>query len=574
MPKRALSTDSQNRLLRGIQVAGASERAVHELWNIFHDEDEQISRGFFTDMVEEGLAPWKEVTSAVSFKSEDGHQQEIRITDLRRYLEKVCLESTCFREALIKASSGTGSLTPVLYCDEATAGNVLAVDKARKAALFYMGYIECWHLLKHEAMWIPLCCVQSQCVATLQGGLSRIMSWMVEHFLCEEFTNGFLAHPDLTIKHAQKAFFLGDLDAVRAVYSLKGSAGLRCCILCKNVVKAHSGVVEHDPYFVEISAASGFDPNSDLEIFSICDTLSHCRNKSELAQREKVSGITYDPDSLMLSPENRGKLPPSNILNDYMHVYLCNGVASWEIALLVEKICSHTNLTRELLSGAAVAAGWRGTSDSIKCRPHYVPGLFHERMFGDGLYKGQAHQTAAIVPLLRYYLDTVVGPSGQLPTDVIESFTCLSNCVSFISKLSLLMRRISEKETQHLDRLQRLHQQLFAKVYPDHIKPKHHVRFHLPEQFLKTGVFLSCECLESRHKQYKSGVANHQRSTIKNFALFSRRVLLRFLQINLKFLQEKGLAFWQLAPPIQEATLDDKLSLATMTLMTSERCFT
>ena len=574
MPKRALSTDDQSRLLRGIQVPGASERAVHELWNIFRDEDQHISRGAFTDMVEQGLAPWYDVTSAISFETKDGSQQEIQIVDLKRCLEKLCLESGCFREALIRATSGTGSLTPVLYCDEATAGNVLAVDKARKACLFYMSYIECWHLAKHEAMWVPLCCVQSHCVAELKGGLSRIMSWMVEHFLAEEFTRGFLAHPTLTIKHAQKAFFLGDLDAVRAVFSLKGSAGLRCCIQCKNVVKARSGVIEHDAYFVEISAATGFDPSTDHEVFSVCDSFCNCRTKNELAQREKVSGITYDPDSLLLSQEHRGKLPPSNILNDPMHVYLCNGIASWEVALIMEKICDHTQLTRQLLSETAVAAGWRGVSASIKCRPYYVPGLFHERMFGDGLYKGQAHQTAAIVPLLRYYLDTVIGPSGQLQKDVIESFTCLANCVSFIRELSQLMGRISEREAQHLDQLQRLHQQIFVKVYRDQVKPKHHVRFHMPQQFQKTGVFLSCECLESRHKQYKSGVATHQRSTVKNFALFSRRVLLRILQMNFKLLQEKGLPFWELAEPIQEASLDDKLALATMTLRTSERSLT
>jgi hypothetical protein len=39
---------------------------------------------------------------------------------------------------------------------------------------------------------------------------------------------------------------------VRAVYCLKGSAGLRPCLLCKNVLKLNSELTAHDAWFVEI----------------------------------------------------------------------------------------------------------------------------------------------------------------------------------------------------------------------------------------------------------------------------------------------------------------------------------
>ncbi|CAK9073467.1 unnamed protein product [Durusdinium trenchii] len=266
-------------------------------------------------------------------------------------------------------------------------------------------------------------------------------------------------------------------------------------------------------------------------------------------------------------------MPPSHILFDFMHCYLCNGVASWEVGLLMEKICTGTDITREVLGIAAKEAGWRGTAASGKNRPSYLPALWHERLFGDSLYKGQAHQTAAIVPLLRYYLEEVFRPSTQLPTEVVSSFSRLANCVAFIRYLNNRMEKISEREAKHLDELQRQHQQAFVQAYPDSIKPKHHIRFHLPEQYLKTGIFLSCECLESKHKQYKSGVAQNQRSTCKDFAQFSSSVLQRLLQKNLKLLQDKGLPFWQLMPPIHDASLDDKLAFVTLNLTTSESCY-
>ena len=161
MPKRALSTEDQAKLRRGLLVPGASDRAVHELWNIFHDDDQQISRGVFTDLVQQELSPWEDVTTRVLFDCYDGTQQEIYMVNLRPLLEKLCLEPPPFRDALQRASAGTGRLTPVFYCDEATAGNILNVDKSRKASLFYLSWLEAWHLLKHEAMWCPIACVQT-----------------------------------------------------------------------------------------------------------------------------------------------------------------------------------------------------------------------------------------------------------------------------------------------------------------------------------------------------------------------------------------------------------------------------
>ena len=191
MPKRVLQQDTRRKLARGLTVPGASERAVHELWNVFHDEDERISRGCFTDVVEEELGPWKQVTDPIKFDTHDDTQQEIHMVNLRKYLEKLCLDSLPYREALMKAAQGTGYLTPVLYCDECTAGNVLSADKSRKSCLFYLGYLETWHLLKHEVLWIPFACVQSQCINTLQDGVSRLLCHMVEQITNAEFTAGF-----------------------------------------------------------------------------------------------------------------------------------------------------------------------------------------------------------------------------------------------------------------------------------------------------------------------------------------------------------------------------------------------
>ena len=144
-------------------------------------------------------------------------------------------------------------------------------------------------------------------------------------------------------------------------------------------------------------------------------------------------------------------------------------------------------------------------------------------------------------------------------------------CLVFLRKISYSLDKLTLNEKKHLDHLQRLHMQAFTKAYAMHVKPKHHVRFHLPEQFLKIGFALSCEVLESRHRQYKSGIGNRQFSTVANYSQFSSSVLVRLLHENFVLLQTSGLPFWELKPPIQEASAEEKLTVAALDLQTSER---
>jgi DNA primase catalytic subunit len=68
MPKkRPLDDEDRQKLARGLQVHGASERAVHSLWNIFCD-DKRVGRGTFTDVVQEEFKPWQDVTTQVPFE--------------------------------------------------------------------------------------------------------------------------------------------------------------------------------------------------------------------------------------------------------------------------------------------------------------------------------------------------------------------------------------------------------------------------------------------------------------------------------------------------------------------------
>ena len=99
-----------------------------------------------------------------------------------------------------------------------------------------------------------------------------IYFWVMKEILANTVNSimesGFTGGEDLYFRQSQRAYYLGDHDAVRAAFSSKGSAGLRPCTLCKNIVKNKSGIVEIDPCFMELGATENFDLSSDAEIFN------------------------------------------------------------------------------------------------------------------------------------------------------------------------------------------------------------------------------------------------------------------------------------------------------------------
>ena len=75
MPKRALGEKDDEKLKRTLNVRGASERAVGEIWNIIQPEEKQISRGSLLRAQDENLSQWRAAMTDVAFKTEDGSEQ-------------------------------------------------------------------------------------------------------------------------------------------------------------------------------------------------------------------------------------------------------------------------------------------------------------------------------------------------------------------------------------------------------------------------------------------------------------------------------------------------------------------
>lgn len=131
--------------------------------------------------------------------------------------------------------------------------------------------------LAHEAAWHPVGFIQHIEATEAVGGFGAVFKAFVSFLQKQRLELGialsFDDRPRMLV--AKITTWIGDFDAQRMSFDAKGSAGLRCCLLCRNVLKRNSGVSEIDPTFVEVDCCKPelFIPQSDSDIFSLYDDL-------------------------------------------------------------------------------------------------------------------------------------------------------------------------------------------------------------------------------------------------------------------------------------------------------------
>eukprot|EP00435_Cladocopium_sp_Y103_P009622 s674_g2.t1 len=224
------------------------------------------------------------------------------------------------------------------------------------------------------------------------------------------------------IKH-----WIGDLDALKQSLDSKGSAGMKVCMKCKNVLKRESGVPKVDPYFVEVSSSNmeKFDPQTYSDIFLVYDNLLEQQkvlNKTKFGKLEMATGFVANCHGFLASKEARLYCPPSCWLLDVMHLYYSNGCASWEVVLLVEQIQRH-GISLGLLQEVFQTTEWKRRHSS-KNSPSFRKSLVHESMFSGESYRGSAEDLKALLPLLYFHVEETLGRAGHLKSE-LKSFTLL-----------------------------------------------------------------------------------------------------------------------------------------------------
>ena len=141
----------------------------------------------------------------------------------------------------------------VLYADEVVPGNQLASVNSRKIWVMYFSFLECGLHLHNELAWAPLLAEPSIDLKHVDGGISQIFGASVKSFFggnTFDLERGgiVLTGPDGSrIRfYAKLGMIVQDGGAHKLIWSCKGDAGARLCMLCLNLVSKTSKLTDHD----------------------------------------------------------------------------------------------------------------------------------------------------------------------------------------------------------------------------------------------------------------------------------------------------------------------------------------
>jgi hypothetical protein len=211
----------------------------------------------------------------------------------------------------------------VIYGDEIVPGNVLRPDNRRKAFCIYVTIKELGHQrLKDASCWLPLAVLRTVVTKDVAGGIPAAFRVMLRRlFLVEKIGSDGICI-DLAVPgtgyvnlYLRLGNIVADGDALRGIWSAKGSSGKLPCILCKNVV--NDQVLS--PYLVDLSCCdpARFDLITDEQIWQKVDAL-HAQHgvgtKKSFAETEIVYGMTYCPEGLLWDLPLRSWVLHSKIL--------------------------------------------------------------------------------------------------------------------------------------------------------------------------------------------------------------------------------------------------------------------
>ena len=495
-------------VLRKLLGTGVSEKGILEVLNSLRGQ-EPLPASTFKRHVKEVLSTEVSLFRVHHLPSKENGQVPVVIADIPSMLSHFS-ENERYKQILTLALAGSrnGVLETVLYHDDIQGGNILAPSLGKKATLCYMSFMSLpkKHLLSPFA-WLIVGLLTHSDLQRIDGGLSAYTALICKQFLTTPCKTGFVLR-GLNGRGCKinLSWFTADFDAIRTTFLSRGSAGLRPCLNCANVVKKDAQL--NDPFFVEISVAT-LDkcvPVKDQEFLRQCDRLQGLvtagSTKKDIENLAFRLGLHYNKHGLLWDKDVRELLPPSKVIPDTLHSYMANGIASQEIMLVWGQATAlglDQNAVFEVLH----------VFDLQRADVHHrtltwQKHLFSEKKLKGDLYGGPGWECELMVPLLFF-----------LCSRLLHRFSSLGPALECLHLLQLCCRevrlhlRFHMSKTKLLD-LQSRHHKAFLKAYSaDAFRPKHHHRLHIPQ-----GPILSVAAMETKHREFKRNLSDRLQSLV------------------------------------------------------------
>ena len=196
----------------------------------------------------------------------------------------------------------------------------------------------------NQEVWFEIALARTETVKDTKGGVSAVVKKLLDIFFHGDHdprTAGIsLQLHDGGNMHLWLGLgpIIADESALHGIYSCKGAAGLKPCMLCCNLFnlrfrRAGIEAVDVDKWVVfhDHHDASDLVLQTRETLQTIIGRLSAPMSKTDRATLETHLGWNHNPDGLMADPVFRELASPiDHCLFDWMHVFLVSGV--WNTA--------------------------------------------------------------------------------------------------------------------------------------------------------------------------------------------------------------------------------------------------
>jgi hypothetical protein len=326
-----------------------------------------------------------------------------------------------------------------VYCDEVVPGNVISHDNKRKEWVGYASFLEFGQMtLSREEAWLPTLVQRTAAVDKLSAGISQVFGAVLKQWFCNplfDISAGglVLKHPDGSHHRLwiQLGMILQDGGAHKHVFHVKGDAGTKFCLLCRNLFAINTDVVDSETGDTLLAASLLFEHELDFATDAdISGTIARlAQNKAVMpavlfAKWEQCVGFNYEPHGLLLDTNLQSIVQPvSHYCHDWMHCVLVNGVFNTIMYLM---LCSLKSA--KFLGGQIYPHLYNYVSLWIlPCsrQGSRLQDIFNAKREDSNTrakkFKCQASDGLGLYPILAYFIQAVV-----LPANV-----CVAECIAF-----------------------------------------------------------------------------------------------------------------------------------------------
>jgi hypothetical protein len=436
-----------------------------------------------------------------------------------------------------------------VYCDEVVPGNVISHENRRKEWVGYSSFLEFGQMtLSMEEAWLPTLVQRTSTVERCSAGISQVFGAVLKQWFCNPAANVsagglVLKHPDgshhrLWIK---LGMILQDGGAHKHVFHVKGDAGTKFCLLCRNLFAIATDVVDEESGETLLGADQLFEHELDFATDTdIMGTLARLVERKatlsppNFAMFEKATGFNYEQHGMLLDHSLQSVVKPvSHYCHDWMHCMLVNGVFNTITYLMLSSLKAvkflggkvYQDIYNYISLWTLPASRNTGMLQEIFNHTRELSNTRAKK------FKCQASDGLGLYPILAYFIQAVVLPANACVKQGL-AFLAMADILDLLQAVPL--QKVTPKGLRVA--IHTFYESCVAAGWRDHMHPKFHWLVHFPAHLLKFGMLPTCFVHERKHR-----VAKRYSNPIQNSSVFEKSVLSELVCHDLAVLKTQGI---------------------------------